>query len=216
MKDDAFIELKEKIVFKDWEILHENIRKYNDQIDSIKNWCIVVLTFSLGYIITHIEKENGNLEIKPHPVILLLPVFVIIFFAINELIKQIWKFEDMYMCKRVEDFLSTIDSTNYPEKVRTFIPPFCYSTLGWKLVERPMKRAAFARNFTFFYFPPLSGYSFLAAALFSFEEQRILGILMLVGTLGIFWMAFSIYLALIKEKSDSIQFLIDPKEKRKE
>lgn len=200
MKDDTFMKLKEKIIIRDWEILHENIRKYNDQIDSIKNWCIVALTFSFGYIITQIINEKGNLEIKTHSMIVLLPAFIIIFFAINELIKQIWKFEDMYICMRIEEFLSTIDSSNYLERFSAFVPPFCYSTLGWRLTERPIKRAAFARNFAFFYFPPLSGYSYLAAVLLSFKEKWIPAILVCIGTLGILWMAFSTYLAFTKER----------------
>lgn len=69
---------------KEWDYLSERMKNHDDQMGNIRNWCIIALTGLIGFILSQNEREDG---------ILLLPFFVISFFMINEMIKQIWKWK---------------------------------------------------------------------------------------------------------------------------
>jgi hypothetical protein len=87
MKQDS-LEFKMQIILKEWDSLLSKMEKHDNQISSIRNWCILTLTGISGFILAQINAS----EVKGWG-IFLLPLFVIFFFAINEFVVQMWKWE---------------------------------------------------------------------------------------------------------------------------
>jgi hypothetical protein len=110
--DKREYEAKKEILLKEIKNKWNRVLTHDKQIDSIKNWCIVTLTGLISFIIYQINSDkiknllinvenkvlynefsdSGNIIID-NPIILFLPILVILFFALHELIKQFWKME---------------------------------------------------------------------------------------------------------------------------
>jgi hypothetical protein len=85
------ITFQRDVIFKEWDSLLNKMQKHDDQIKSIKDWCIATIGIFIGIIITQYPNLNSS---SPNSGILLsIPIAIIFFFLLNEGIVQMWKWE---------------------------------------------------------------------------------------------------------------------------
>jgi hypothetical protein len=103
-----FVYFKKQIIFTEWNSLLKKIQKHDNQISSIRNWCILTLTGIIGFILTQISSNS----LKMGYGILCLPLFVVFFFALNEGIVQLWKWEAIERLYDIDKILRKYNSLN--------------------------------------------------------------------------------------------------------
>jgi hypothetical protein len=159
-------DLKKDIMFKEWEILWKRILFADAQIDTIKNWCIVTLVGFFGFIMSLLGIDaTRNIIVNNSKIfclILYLPFLAIIFFALNEIIKQFWKLEAFERLYDFDQFFDT-EKRNGPscKQSSKYTPLFSTEEVKEKIgnrrkcigsrMWRSTVNSLLALNFAFFY-----------------------------------------------------------------
>ena len=207
MKSSDRWRLEKDTFIKEWEILWERILVYDKQIDTIKNWCIVTLLASIGFLL-----KFGSEVIEDYQMASLIPILLISFFAFNELFKQTWKWEAFERLYRMEELMRRkfgYQPSFLQYYVRKKIKKQKYISNGrikYDTESYILRNSLVARNFAFFY-----GLLFLSCSVFfpwvSYNTDTFITILFFgIGVSSLFWMFFSArdYLKYEAEKNKNI------------
>lgn len=199
VKQDENSEFEKRVILEEFKTSWERLLADETSTNSIKNWCIVTLTALAAFFIQYgVKISNGNpiVSIK-NPIIALLPLFIIFFFALNDFFRQCWK----QLCfKRLSEMEKEIKDkfglqTHFlPEDVRKE-----YEMQESRDIRDILRKALFVRSFAFFY-----GFLFLLCSLFfswllsgssdlnNDSSLLIVAIIFLIiGIFSILWIYFS-------------------------
>ncbi|MBU7047969.1 MAG: hypothetical protein HXS54_16140 [Theionarchaea archaeon] len=91
---EDYFRFKKNIIFKEWELLAREIEKHTNKINVTRNFFIVTFVGLIGYILSETESNPvcGNIIFNGHRSIPLLPIFTVVYFALNEAVihYRIW------------------------------------------------------------------------------------------------------------------------------
>jgi len=155
MKDFDRLGLQKETILKEWEILWDRVVSDEDRINTIRNWCIVTLTALGGFLIRY-HKDIIRNENEGYQIVLLLPLFVIFFFCLNESFRQIWKWQIFGRLYRMEKLMQekfSYKPSFLPRDVRKKLEGLEKRNNETKNSFEPfsLKNPLFTLNFPFFY-----------------------------------------------------------------
>lgn len=106
--EEAVTEIRKDILFREWSFLKEEIMKHDAQTNLTRNFSIATLTGLIGFILSKVDAspECGNLNFELGDEFLILPILVILFFALNEFFRQYWKWSAIERVYIIDVFLN--------------------------------------------------------------------------------------------------------------